>query len=888
MSGVTWSTASRGERVIPCLLIAGLPVILIPGGVTITGWTAGAIDAAWWPGSSYAGMSAYFRAWLSLSDGITWEERAQPVQPEMLDIGAMTVHVNDPGLRFDGTGGAATALFAQRDSIEATWITADVTTSTTTVAVGSTDGFPASGFIYVGRETMSYSSKTSTSFAVGTVANRGRFGSPVQHHWYVGNGNAAIANPEVTSAAPEIIGRTALLFWLRVTGAGVVTEGSLAYYGSIGAGVVLDDGSERWSLRIDHAVKRLALPLRGETVSVSGYVSNSPPDSQGVSPGVTQGYMCTYETWVDASNVVYANNLITTASAAPFNEGWHPTADAYIEAVNIAGSTIFPSPETLQYQLIGDRLRVRGTYSAIYDMSVYWPWDRPSSISLAGPGTDNDYTSGKSFPAAWIPVMQGGSRIYLSASDWAFVPAVPSSPLGSVYYALAFGDGDSARYARITQKTSSGGRYWIVATSISWDQSQLEALGIVARGFVITEPTSARLAVEVEAATWVDAIEALLTSFDVTLGDISADVFDFTDMRAVASQYPPGPFATNRRYLVDLSSNILELVTNECRLNGFTLVLRNGRISITRISDFAPTEESLYTIETADLHIDEPRPRYARGHDAIVNAMKFVSKQTGITVNVVDATSLSRYGAGRTTLEANAPDQVTGTAVNLAGAYLELARQAATVLGPLRYPYEYVMVSTTLEFAGIQVGDLVMLDLWRVPDQQTSRGISKLGQVLSRSWRVYGDDSARMDYTLRISPTSLQGWAPACLVAAGGITGAVVTVDTTTFGAAGFAPSQSDGGARFFKVGDAVRLVEIGSATPTASTQHTVGAVSGTTITLNPAPSAGFATLAAAALKVMVIPDDWTVVSASQRLYAYLSNASYRLDTNTRSRVYAS
>lgn len=877
MSGVAWTTASRGERVIPCLLIAGLPVILIPGGVTITGWTAGAIDAAWWPGSSYAGMSSYFRAWLSLSDGITWEERAQPVQPEMLDIGAMTVHVNDPGLRFDGTGGAATALFAQRDSIEATWITADVTTSTTTVAVGSTDGFPASGFIYVGRETMSYSSKTSTSFAVGTVANRGRFGSPVQHHWYVGNGNAAIANPEVTSAAPEIIGRTALLFWLRVTGAGVVTEGSLAYYGSIGTGVVLDDGSERWALRIDHAVKRLSIPLRGETVSIAGYSHDESPSLRGQVSSIFRCLNPTYDIWRSSGGFVSGVNTLTNAASSPDNGGWHATAEQYVDALNLAGVSVFPPPDVLEYQLVGTKLRVAAAYTAgTYTMLVRWPWDRPGEVSLGGPASAHQYVSAKDFPSAWVPVGIG-TRIYLNANDWANVPAVPSSGIASVYYALAFGEGDDAKYARITGRSSSGGLYWVTVSAIT-----------PPLGFIIDEPTPARIVAEVSASTWIDAIEALLTSFDVTLGDISADVFDFTDMRAVVAQYPAGPFATNRRYIADLTTNILELVTNECRLNGFTLVLRNGRISITRISDFAPTEESLYTIETADLHIEEPLPRYARGHDAIVNAMRFVSKQTGITVNVVDATSLSRYGAGRTTLEANAPDQVTGTAVNLAGAYLELARQAATVLGPLRYPYEYVMVSTTLEFAGIQVGDLVMLDLWRVPNQQTARGISKLGQVLSRSWRVYGDDSARMDYTLRISPTSLQGWAPACLVAAGGITGAVVTVDTTTFGATGFAPSQSDGGARFFEVGDAVRLVEIGSATPTASTQHTVGAVSGTTITLSPAPSAGFATLAAAALKVMVIPDDWTVVSASQQLYAYLSNASYRLDTNTRSRVYAS
>ena len=175
---------------------------------------------------SFAGFSAYLKSWLSLAAPITWDEKAEPVQPGCSHLVAHGQRLGHR-LRADGTGGLATALFAARDSIEGTWITADVSTSATTVSVASTTGFASSGYLYLGRETMEYTSTTATSFAVGTAAHRGKFGSPIQHHWYVGNANAALANPEVTSGAPEIIGRTATVWLLEVSAAGVVTAGSL-------------------------------------------------------------------------------------------------------------------------------------------------------------------------------------------------------------------------------------------------------------------------------------------------------------------------------------------------------------------------------------------------------------------------------------------------------------------------------------------------------------------------------------------------------------------------------------------------------------------------------------------------------------------------------------
>ena len=85
------------------------------------------------------------------------------------------------------------------------------------------------------------------------------------------------------------------------------------------------------------------------------------------------------------------------------------------------------------------------------------------------------------------------------------------------------------------------------------------------------------------------AIEALIESFDTSLGDNVSDAFDFDDMRDVAAQYV-GPYAGQREYLCRPLAGIGEIVTNECRLNGYALVVKDGRITIARITDFAPTE----------------------------------------------------------------------------------------------------------------------------------------------------------------------------------------------------------------------------------------------------------------------------------------------------------
>jgi hypothetical protein len=85
---LAWTSASQGQRVVPCVLVAGLPYAIVPAGVSIASvtWTGDA-DAAW-----HAGTSPTVRAWLDTGPDappLVVEEHASPVQ-RTLDVADVT------------------------------------------------------------------------------------------------------------------------------------------------------------------------------------------------------------------------------------------------------------------------------------------------------------------------------------------------------------------------------------------------------------------------------------------------------------------------------------------------------------------------------------------------------------------------------------------------------------------------------------------------------------------------------------------------------------------------------------------------------------------------------------------------------------------------------
>ena len=899
MSRIDWSTAAQGAQVVPVLLIHGVGIVAVPEGVSITGISLGSVPTAWWPGNTYADFSAYLSPWLRLDDGLTISERAVPAASQLLEVSEVTLHLSD-------VDGAATELFEAADSFDATYITAEVSATATTIPVATTAAFPSSGIIYLDQEAIRYGSKTPTAF---TTCTRGLFGSRPTRHLYTVSQGGGMGNPQVTSGAPEMTGRPATL-WLARLSAGVIVDVQLEHFGTVGTGVSLmgggDSTDDGYVITIDHAIKRMGQRIRGSAISVGGFAhpGNLSARTTLETPTTTD----LTPLWVVAQDATTGEtlglNLLTGDAAAPDNGGWHPTRESYLAALNVAGAAAFTSPALFAASLDGDNLTVTvGPFTPHQTITAQTAW--ATTVGAIQQTAHNARFALGEMPKAWVPITEG-SPVYLTASDYAAIPPAPSSP--SAQFVLVFGDDDdrsSKRYARITAQGTSGIASYVVCTALR-APSEVRLVGMynglsrstagrsggaTASGFVVQEPTTARLGLYVSSDSWVEALRLVVESLDTEYACV-ADAIDWTHMRSVADAYPSA-FTTRREVVVDLNTTLLSMLQNEAALSGFALVMHDGRVSIARIAEFATTEATAGTISDSDLDAAAPSPTYEKGTDGIVNTYTVVSPDDGVTVNVTDQTSRALYG-GQGAITATLPRSVAGTPQDASRLYVQVFSQAVQVLGPLRYPYRHVGVQVPLNLYDYQIGDLLSATLWRVPDGVGGRGITDaVVQVVGRAVELYGDGvTGHVTYTLRLNPRNLQGYAPSALVAASGIAGAVVTLDTTTISTGGFAGAgYTDGGASTFATGDLVRLVEIDTDAPTASTQHTVTAISGATITLSPAPSATFATLAASALKVMVVYDDWGVITAgaraTQQRYAYLALADATLDATHAARVFA-
>lgn len=910
MSRINWSTAAQGARVVPVLLIHGVGVVIVPEGVTLTGCTVSTSPDGWWPGVTFASWSTYVRDWMRLEgDGITISERAIPSAAQLLDVSEVTIHLSD-------VNDAVTELFENADNLTASYITATISATATTVPVVSTTGFASSGFVYVDQEAIAYSGKTATSF---TGCTRGRFGSVPARHLYNVTQGSGLGNPQATDGPPEMTGRPATLWLAEVSVAGVVTALQLEFYGTVGTGAALIGGGDSiedgWVITLDHAIKRMGQTIRAAALSVGGYAH---PGNLGARTSLTVPSPTDMTPfWLSSYRSVGVEHLaiLTGDAAAPDLGGWHPTREAFVSALNVAGSATFAGA-TFNASLDGDALKVAVTGLASSSQFIATsPCCATTGAASGGSATSFVYNFG-SMSKSWVPVLTD-SPVYLSASDYAAVPSAPDlsgSGLPSTttaQFALIFGDDTdrgSRRVARITSQGTSGSAYFVVASAVTTERVRFAGYyastllgrttswrgGVWAPGFVITEPTTARLCLYVQSNTWVDALHAIVLALDVEYSSI-ANSIDWDRMATIAAQFPSA-IDQRRDYIVDLNTSLLSIIQNEAQLNGFALVMHEGRVCITRIAEFAVTEHTATTITDNDLDANSPSPTYEKGADGIINTYSVLAPDAGVTVNVTDRTSHAKYG-GQGTITATMPRSLTGSAQDASRLYVQVFSQAAMVLGPLRYPYRHVTVRVPLHRYDLQVGDLALVSLWRVPNGRGGRGITdEVAQVIAREVVLYGEAvNGHVAYTFRLNPRNLQGYAPTLLVAEGGITGAIVTADTVTFGSGGFAgASFTDGGASTFNVGDLVRLVEIDSATPTTSTQHEVVAVSGSTIELDPAPNATFTSLVASptgTLKVMVVYDDWDVVTAAaraiQQRFAYLADASFALDASTAARTYA-
>lgn len=904
MSRIQWSQAALGAQVVPILLIHGLPAIIYPDGVNVTSFSIATPDTAWWPANTYSNWTSYAKPWLRLDDGITFSERAIPTATTMLDVSEITLTLSD-------VGQAATQFFDNELNASASFITSSVDQFDTTINVMDTSAFPASGFIYLGMEAILYTGTTPTSF---TGCVRAQFGSVAASYPFTPSQGSGLGNPQVTSIPVEYVGRPATL-WLCEIENGAMVRVQLEHFGTIGTGPALTGGGDSlddgWVLPIDHAVKRMNQKIITNPVSVGGFAHPGNFGARGFwnytsPPSVSVPFSLRLdETALVPASVI----LLTGDDAAPDNGGWHPTKEAFLDALVVAGNSLGSGMfGAFAANLVDGELRVDWISQPPFPTSrtylISAPCTEGSVFQSTIANTRFTYNMGK-MSEAWVPITNA-SRVYLNDNDFSTIPPAYSDPDVSVI--LIFGDDKDLSTRRVAQVTSQGttlsGANYVTCNALTTFSNTRGAAtgstgtsapagttlwegGLFADGFVISEPTTARVGLYVRGNTWVEALQRVAVSLGSEYKFLY-DAIDWTRMAEVVAAYP-SPFPQRREYIIDLNTTLMSILQNEAALNGFALTVYRGRVCITRVAEFSPTETTDGTITNDDLDSNSPSPTYERGADGIVNTYSVFSPDDGVTVNITDRTSVARYG-GQGTISAVMPRTLLGGPRDGGRLYTQVFAQAVQVLGPLRYPYRHVTVRVPLNLYDLQIGELVTLTLWRVPNGSGGRGITNaISQIVAREVVLYQESEGHVTYTMRLNPSNVTGYAPCGLIESGGIVGPLVTFDVSTV-PGGFSGTGVDG--LTFAVGDLVRLVELDTNSPIASTSHTVSAVATNSLQLSPSPSASFAALAASGpLKVMVIYDDWTTIVAGNRTeqekYCFMANTDGTLDATTDARIYA-
>lgn len=854
------------ETLAVCVLVAGVPIVLVPAGTapTTTAVSSGTVDPLWWPGTGTinyalpgAATNSPVKAWLD--PGVTWEfaRRADPLKGDA-KVDALVFDLFD-------VGGEATAVLSAPRARVAELLTADVSSTDTSVPIGSTSTVPTSGIAWLGREAFIYDGVGGGALTLTSApAARGRFGTRAR------SVRLNTARPQLVSVGAwprSWYGRLATVWLCRLSGA-TLYDPTLVYAGTVGPGVrrLLAKDRARWQLPIDHVTEVLSRQLAPRGVTLQGVAH--------------------YDNVDTIRAPLQRSAFLGRATGAPHRGGFHADFAGFLRDWNDFATVVgYP----VRAHLDGGRLVVvESGLGADLPVPVAAAWNDPPVQDVRTNGSGVLIWRSRRTPTDTCLHLDGAVPLFVPG-DAATIPSTTS--VGS--------DGARAQYV-LTAETRAGEEVSAVITGTGTSDGTpyvvLGAIGAWAsdherqQATVVTRPTRAELGVEVQGShvpTALTVAAALLDSYD---GGLHEDVIDWDAISRAFNSVPLGGLPGGRRYVFRGEDTLLRALSHEARLRGMALCTRNGRLSVYRTAVFASTEETTTTITDGDL-IHDVEPEVIDAPQPVATSMLF-ALPGGDAYQWVDDTARAEHGDGET-VECLALSWVSADA-DLSQIAASIQRVAQQVLGALAEPYRVVKVVLGPRFFSLQEGDLVLFSHPRVPTLVGTIGVTEATcQVQDVRQRVFGG-AARTEVSLRLQEPDLAGYAPEALVAAGGLSVGggmtVVTVDTSSgFGATCFArAARPDGSASTnavdgFTAGDYVVLSQLDSRTPAADEGGTVVSVGTNTLTLSFAASAGMQTAAAAQYGCVVRFADWTVVDAGsptprdrQERYLYVADASSR------------
>lgn len=867
---------AAGGTIVHVLLIAGYPYAITQCGVSFaTTYETGVyLDSAWHVGSS--GITC--KGWLDGPSG-SGDEPPPIVIDESAAFTSGTFDVKSLTLVLADLSGEVTTLLGSRSSLPRSRLSATLTAAATTVDVEDTSAFASSGTAYVGREAITYTGKTGTTL---TGCTRGTSGTKAQVHRVSPPHRPPAVFGSIAGSVclPSLIGRRATLWVGRLVGT-ELQQPTLVYDGRIGPGISLHGPG--YAIPLDHVSRALSQAGRQERITLSGYAHGGQREQAG---GDTPLHIN-----VDNGNqsVFYLGNT----SGAPDNSGWHASREEFFSSFQamIAAGLVASGLDALTLSLSSTgalSMSVTDDDATSVEVQVSASWREQFTLTFrSADAGGSEVIAGVDCGTMPEACFWFSGTLPVGALDAAKIPTLPSNPLDADtdtegFWALVFTlpGQDSATWARITATDTN------TITVLPGQVVDNFGIGHDVPGFLVTKPIGAELAVEVSSTRWDHAIRfGLLGVVATDLGvDHAEDAVEWSHLAETIGRAPDYQIFSRTSYRFLATASPLDSFQQEARRLGLALAPYRGRISAVPLYDAAPTEESGATITTDDLDPGAV-PRLSEVSQGLVTRMK-LSFPNGDSLTAVDMAAEDELGRGET-MEVLVPPGTEASALRDASAQAALLAHAQLCLGPWSEPYRVVTLRLTQEFSDVQVGDVVDVSTWLIPDGAGGRAVSSRRCLcIGRRLDLTG---GTVELDLRLGDSTLAGYAPEVMV--GGISGAVVTVDVTWLGTQGIwgfsdrykpdGTARADGGAGWFAAGFKVMLHELDATAPAAPWSGEVLSVSGTTITLTGSPGAAWETLAATAGKVLLAFDGYAIPpTAVQKRYAYIADSTFTIGSD--------
>lgn len=835
-------------RIVPVVLIAGVPLVLVPAGCnpTQTTVTSGSVDSAWWPG---AGALVYgipdpetegtlyvnpVRDWLDLSTVWSTVEQARPLEGD----------VRVEALRFDLFDvGDVTAAISAREARVGQYLAADVTDLATTIPVETLAGIPSTGIAHAGREAIIYDATgtmggVSSIRLVGGLARRGAFGSRASVH------RAPRERRPLVTVGPlprHWQGRRAVLFFAKLSDDGsTLIDPTPVYMGTALAGVRLTSEVTRWQIPLDPITETATRKFSQRTVMLAGiqWLNGTPGPGQPLRVGPF------------AIGPSYRNGR---------------TFDGPAEFVGIWNRYMIAHPGAGATAVLDVDGRVRLEFAPGFDATlehVHAAWDTPGVFDSGRTVSSTTWLSTNPLPSTSLAL---DGRIAVSATDLAQIPTTGAAVLdpspGRAVYTLT-ADTATTKGVVATIDAIDAVNNVLTVTAILPPDPNWDRLAYLRREAVtqVSKATPAVVGILARGDHALGALRALVRAVDgLDGGGLEEDSIDWTHLAAQMARIPLGNIPEAREYRATGDDTLLSILVDELRLRGMTMAMRRGRITGVRFADYASTELAVATIDEGDILLDDNDPPAPLPIETTDNTEPLASGITfalpdGGSFAWVDSTALDDFGSGARIETQALRHLLEGFPASTLAVTLQGVAQQ--LLGVLSEPSRFFRLPLPASFLGLMPGDVVRLTHSQLPDWAGNRGlVGAVAQVFDMERRVFGD-TAQALVRVRLSAADVAGYAPEFLVAAGGITMSTITADVSTpFGPTCFADPDSGDVLDGLEVGDHVVLSEYDALTPTADSAYfTITAINrgAHTITLDANPGTTWATLAASAMKVVV------------------------------------